>query len=69
MKLYPWIWQHIYLLSRASTLIWEKLYSETSGERKKGKIKETFPGCVWLQRRLENVTQESINTSQLITGG
>lgn len=31
MKPYPPTWQHIYLLSRASTLIWEKLYGEVRG--------------------------------------
>lgn len=37
MKLYPPTWQHIYLLSRALTLIWEKLYGEVSGEEGKSK--------------------------------
>lgn len=37
LKLYPPTWQHIYLLSRALTLIWEKLYGEVSGEEGKSK--------------------------------
>ena len=41
MKLYPWNWQHIYLLSGALMLIWEKLYSEVN--RKKGTEKDITP--------------------------
>lgn len=54
MKSYPRNWQHIYLLSRALMLIWEKLYSEANG--KKRSRKKTFHGWVWLDRRQENVT-------------
>lgn len=67
MKSYPWNWQHIYLLSHALMLIWEKLYSEAS--RKKGKPKRHFTaGSGWTEDMKTSRTK-SLNISRLITGG
>lgn len=67
MKSYPWNWQHIYLLSPALMLIWEKLHSEANGKMRNPKRRFTA-GSGWTRDKKMSRTQ-SINTSQLITGG
>lgn len=62
MKYHPRNWQHIYLLSRALMLIWEKLHSEANGKNKKWKkdfSKQDLAG----QKKKMSHTQ---NTLQLI---